>query len=82
MDIANFPESNAGIGAYGREFRIFRASDAEDRIVICWKLNWYERFLVLFTGRVWQQSLLEGKPLQGSAITAVKPVMEDARNSG
>ena len=42
--------------------------------MICWKLNLYERICVLFTGRLYQYSIIEGQELQGSLMTIGKPL--------
>ncbi len=38
--------------------------EPEKRVVTCWKLSWFERLKVLFTGRLWFSQLTFGQPLQ------------------
>lgn len=38
--------------------------DPQGRIVCCWKLDWKERLIVLFKGRIWHSILTFNQPLQ------------------
>lgn len=84
MELGRFKESNGGIGIGDdinyEYFEVHKTNDENDRVIILWKLNIFERILVLFTGRVWQQSLLKGGDLQETAITIDKPYMKKVEN--
>lgn len=47
------------------------------QLTCCWKLSWWERVQLLFTGRLWQSVLTFHGPLQPQLLTVVKPEMED-----
>ena len=38
-------------------------------VVSCWKLSFRERIILLFTGKVWMNLLMFGKPLTPSFLT-------------
>lgn len=50
--------------------------DDEGTIAFCWKLGFYERLQVLFTGKIWQRVLTFNQPLQPQLLQTVKPVMQ------
>jgi len=45
-------------------------------VVFCWKLNFWQRILVLFTGRVWHSVLTFRQPLQPQLLSASPLVVE------
>jgi len=76
MELGEFDESNDFIGGRESSFRVYRDYDSDEGLIVfCWKLNFFERLQVLFTGRVWHHVLLNGERLQECAITIEKPVM-------
>jgi hypothetical protein len=75
MELGNFKESNGYIGEDYNKFNVHYVGSSDDRIIFCWELNIFERIILLFTGHVWQQSLLNGGELQKTAITIDKPFM-------
>jgi len=77
MEIDKFDEVNDVMGTGEDAFYLHKAQDEDNRIVICWKLSIFERIGLLFTGRIWQQSLLYGDGLQTTAISVDKPVMDN-----
>lgn len=49
--------------------------DAEDRdgtVVMCWKMTFWERLRILFTGRIWISVLTFRSPLQPIYVAADK----------
>lgn len=41
----------------------------------CWRLTWRERWQLLITGKLWQQVLTFGGPLQPQLLHVDKPVL-------
>ena len=53
----------------------YQLKDIEGTIVFCWKMTIYERFKVLFTGKLWHDVLTFNQPLQPQRLSVNKPVM-------
>ncbi len=47
--------------------------DSEGVVTCCWKLNWKDRFKILFTGAIWHSVLTFNQPLQPQKLTIEKP---------
>lgn len=78
MEIIPFPEQTTVYAKDQPQYRplpAYRFGDDEGRIACCWSLSWRERFLVLFTGRIWQQVLTFNRALQPQLLTVEKPEM-------
>jgi len=79
MTIATFPEQTAVYAENQPQYRPLPAhrfeNDPQGRIACCWKLSWRERIAVLFGGKIWQQILTFGKPLQPQLLGTEKPNM-------
>ena len=79
MKLISFPEQTVIIAKDQPQYLPIPAykfpDDPEGRIVCCWKLNWYDRFGLLFTGRIWHQILTFHLPLQPQLLTIKKPEM-------
>lgn len=46
---------------------------ADGVVVSCWRLSFWERVKVLFTGRLWALQMTFGQPLQPQAFDVSKP---------
>lgn len=44
-----------------------------ERATFCWQLTWLERLTLLLTGRLWQQVLFFGQPLQPQRLSTKRP---------
>lgn len=79
MKPADFAETNAVFSEHQPQYERLPAhrfkGDEQGRIAFCWQLSWRERFRVLLTGRVWQQTLTFGITLQPQLLSADKPEM-------
>ena len=49
--------------------------DREGVCTFCWKLSWRERFVLLFTGRLWHQVLTFKQLLQPQKILVNQPTL-------
>ena len=49
--------------------------DEERKIVFCWKLTPWERFKIIFTGKIWHSVLTFDSPLQPQMLELRKPFM-------
>lgn len=45
-------------------------------VVFCWRLNFWQRILVLFTGRIWHSVLTFRQPLQPQLLSTTPVVVE------
>ena len=75
MNVGEFKESNSTIGHGDEKFDVHLDGGEEGGVVICWKLDMWERVWVLFTGRVWQHNLTYGHDLQTCGVSIEKPRM-------
>ncbi len=46
------------------------------RVVTCWRLDWWERLSVLWSGRLWLQQLTHHRALQPQLPTVREPVID------
>lgn len=78
MEIVSFPEVNRTYAKEQPEYRPLPCyaapDDPQGRIVCCWRLSLWQRLNVLLTGRVWQQILTFGQPLQPQLLSDEKPL--------
>jgi hypothetical protein len=76
MNLIEFPEQTTVIAKNQPEYRPLPAHVAENdpygRVTCCWKLSFWQRLRVLFTGRVWHQIMTFNKPLQPQLLTVTK----------
>lgn len=78
LQIISFPEQTDVYAEDQPEYQALpahRFGGPEGRIACCWSLSWRERLCVLLTGRIWQQVLTFGHPLQPQLLTVEKPKM-------
>ena len=79
MTIMEFPEQTA---VYAKEqpqylpLPAFQFGDSEGRIACCWKLSWWERLYLLWTGYIWHEILTFDDTLQPQKLSIYKPVMK------
>jgi len=45
-------------------------------VVFCWRMSFWQRILVLFTGRIWHSVLTFRRPLQPQLLSVVPVVIE------
>lgn len=76
MKLAPFPQQTLVIAEHQPQYENMPAyRDRNGRVVVCWTLTWRERFIVLFRGQVWQQTLTFNDPVQPQLLTVEKPDM-------
>ena len=76
MNLVNFPQANRTYAKDQPEYRQLPAhavEGPEGRIVFCWSLSWYERLVVLFTGKLWHSVLTFNQPLQPQLVVTKSP---------
>jgi hypothetical protein len=80
-EIIEFPEQTVVIAKHQPQYRPLPAyrfkDDPEGKIICCWKLNWRDRFKVLFTGKIWHSILTFNQPLQPQLMLTDKPEMPE-----
>ncbi len=64
MRPVEFPEANTVFAKDQPEYHPLPACFVDDRVITCWKLTFWDRFKMLFTGKLWLQQLTFGDPLQ------------------
>ena len=89
MKPIEFKGSNALVAKNQKQYQPLPAfmdtNDASGIVVSCWKMNFREWLLVIFTGRVYVQSMTFRKPLQPLLLTVKSPLVfinETADNNG
>jgi hypothetical protein len=78
MKTVQFPEQNRVFAKDQPEYiplPAFCFEGPQGRVACCWSLSWRERFSVLVFGKIWQQVLTFGEPLQPQKLTVEKPSM-------
>lgn len=74
MKAIEFEGQNIIIAEHQEQYRNLPALVEDDTVYTCWKLDWWERLVVLFTGRVWKSQLTFGQPLQPMNAYATEPI--------
>lgn len=64
MKPEDFPESNKTWGGNQPRYLPLPAYSDATETVSRWRLSWWERLCVLFTGRLWLRQMNFGQPLQ------------------
>lgn len=85
MELIDFPERTAIIAEHQPEYRDLPAHqliDDHGTIVCCWRLTFWERLRLLFTGCIWHRVLTFYDPLQPQLLTIEKPFMAKCRKCG
>jgi hypothetical protein len=49
------------------------SGDIQGRIICCWKLTFWERIWLLFTGKIWHHILTFNDPVQPQLLEAIYP---------
>lgn len=76
MRPAEFKEQNCVYAEHQPEYLPFpmhRIPGVYGELIGCWSLNWKERLIVLFTGRVWQNIFTFNQPLQPQKLSVENP---------
>lgn len=75
MKPVEFKEQNVVFAKDQPEYQPLPAlikTDTDGSVVVCWELSFKERIKVLFTGKVWTNLLMFGRPLTPSYLTVNK----------
>ena len=74
MSPIKFAEQNRLLAKDQKEYLPLPVHQTQDGLVIsCWRLTWWDRLKLLFTGRLWLMQLTFGEPLQPQVIQAHTP---------
>ena len=77
MDIVKFKECNVVLGEKQPEYLPLPAHRDKDGLVTsCWRLNWKERIIVLFIGKVYLQLMTFNTPIQPQRMSVSIKVEE------
>jgi len=71
-----FPEQNCTYAKNQKEYLplpTFKSIDGE--VISCWKLTFFERIKLLFTGKLWLRQLTFNQPLQPQSPTTEYPFL-------
>ena len=80
MTPVSFPEQNTVYAKNQPQYLplpTHRVGDPEGTVVSCWGLSLRERLRLLFTGRLWLQTLTFDHPLQPQLPGVDKPLMKE-----
>jgi len=80
MTPIRFPETNVTFAENQPQYQPLparRLYDQNGTIISCWRLGFWERVQVLFTGRVWLSLLMFGRPLTPSLLSIDRPFKID-----
>lgn len=78
MEPTTFPEQTTVWAKNQKEdYKPLPAYSDETQTVTCWKLTWYERIKILFTGKMWFQQMNFGQKLQPQYMTVDKPFVKN-----
>jgi hypothetical protein len=64
MKPISFPEHNIVYAKDQPEYQPLPAYRDDTESISCWQLTWFERFKLLWTGRLWFRQMNFGTPLQ------------------
>lgn len=79
MKPVKFKEANAVFAKNQPEYvslPAYYSRDEDGHVISCWKLSFIERMRVLFTGKIWHDSLTFDRPLQPIFFTTLKKEIE------
>lgn len=80
MKPTDFKGSNSTYAKDQKEYLplvVYKAGDKEGTVISCWKLSFWERVKVLFTGKVWFSTWTFHGPLQPQLPSISKPEIID-----
>lgn len=66
MKAINFKDANIEFAKDQKQYNslpALRIGDENDTIVTCWRLTFFERLKILFTGRIWMSEMNFNRPL-------------------
>lgn len=75
MKPIEFDEQNVIFAEHQDQYRnlpALREDGRMGRVVSCWKLTWYERLKILFTGKIWSCLMTFHNPVQPQFYTVHK----------
>lgn len=76
MKIVDFEETNIVFAENQPEYqRLPACRDVEGTVLTCWRLSFWERIKLIFTGRIWCMQLTFNRPLQPQLLQVEKPVL-------
>jgi hypothetical protein len=67
-----FKEQNKIYGKNQKPYKPIHVFDDGTNVISCWTLSFIERFILLFTGKIWLRLVMFGSPLTPSYITVKK----------
>lgn len=72
----DFPQANVKFAEHQDDYitlPAYREDDDTGLVISCWRLSWWQRVVVLFTGKLWHQQLTYGEPLQPVIVHTGNP---------
>lgn len=76
MKPIDFPEKNVDVAKDQDEYLTLPAYVNKEETISCWQLTWWERVVVLFTGRLWFRQMNFGSPLQPQLPSVKSPFLK------
>lgn len=78
MKLINFPQANVHIAENPSEYKPIPSYyvdyyHPQGQIICCWKLSFWERIKLLFTGKVWHKILTYNEPVQPQFLLVDNP---------
>jgi len=73
MEPIKFPEQNRVWAENQPPYLPLPAFVNESETISCWALSWRERWLLLWSGRLWLRQMNFGKPLQPQCAQITSP---------
>jgi hypothetical protein len=76
MEPIKFKESNITFAENQKEYKdlpAYKDNGIEGIIISCWKMNFKERIIILFTGKIWLWLWSFNKPLTPSLLETKNP---------
>jgi hypothetical protein len=76
VKLTSFPEQNGVLAKSQPQYipmPVHFTNDQDGRMICCWRLTFFERIRILFSGKVWHQVLTFHQPLQPQLLTISKP---------
>lgn len=70
MKIIPFKEANFNVQTQQGDIPMYRS--VKGKVVTCWKLNIIERFILLFTGKLWNCMITNNKPPMPTVFSVQK----------
>jgi len=74
-----FPGVNIVLGENQKEYLALPALMFKDQVISYWKLTVWERFFLLFTGKLWLLQLHFGHPMQPQKPQVTRPFKDPVK---